>query len=125
MKEENKFYLLIVGTIFIIRISIMIVPNVDITIFNNVIHHFWWGIALLVTGFIIPENKKSLKIVFYGIGLGLVIDQLVFMILGGGGDTEYWSLPSLGGAVVGAIILYLRRKEVLRFLLTRLRVTSS
>lgn len=125
MKEENKFYLLVVGTIFVIRISIMIIPNVDFMIFNKIMHHFWLGVVLLITGLIIPKNKESLKIILYGIGSGLIIDQFVFMVLGSGGDTEYWSVSSLLGAVGGAIILYFRRKEVLEFLLVRLRITSS
>lgn len=119
MKKENLFYLLIVITILITRISIIIVPEFDIKLFDVVIHHFWFGIVLFLAGLIIPKNNRYLKIVLYGIGVGLVIDQLVFMILGAGKDKEYWALPPLLGAIIIALAVFPIRKKLVDFLLQK------
>lgn len=117
MKKENIFYLIILLTILISRISIIIVPEVDIKIFDIVIHHFWFGIVLLIIGFIISNEKMYFKIFLYGIGAGLVIDQSTFMILGAGKDKEYWALPSLLGTLIITFVIYPVRSKLINYLL--------
>ncbi len=118
MKNENRFYLIIVLTILIMRLSKLIfLQNIHFSINGIIIHHFWFGLVLLLIGFFIPKKKKIAKILLSGIGLGLVIDESIFMILGGGLDREYWKLPSVIGAVLVAIIVYPFRKRIEEFLL--------
>ena len=98
-------------TIIITRMSIMIMPEIDLKFLDIVIHHFWIGIILIIISFLIPKQKSHFKILLYGIGAGLIIDQLIFMILGTGKDEEYWALPSFLGAIIIALIIYpIRRK---------------
>ena len=118
MKKYNLFYLIVVLTILIMRLSkLILLQNVHFIIAGIVIHHFWLGFIFLFVGFFIPKKWKFGKILLYGTGTGLVIDELVFMILGGGLDTEYWELPSVIGAIFVAIIVYLFRKKIEEFLL--------
>ena len=117
MKRENLFYLLVLVTILISRISIIIVPEVDIKFLNIIIHHFWFGVILMAIGFLIPKQKTSSKIWLYGIGAGLIIDQLVFMLLGAGQDKEYWALPSLLGTIIIASVIFPIRQKVTKVLL--------
>ena len=117
MKRENLFYLVLIATILIARISIIIVPEVDIKFLDIVIHHFWFGVILMIIGLIIPKQKVYPKILLYGIGAGLIIDQLIFMILGAGKDKEYWALPSLLGTIIIALVIYPIRTKVTNFLL--------
>ena len=117
MKRENLFYLVLILTILITRISIIIVPEVDIILFNIIIHHFWFGVPLIFLAFVIPKQKTYPKIFLYGIGVGLMIDQLIFMILGGGKDKEYWTLTSLLGTMIIILIIYPIRTKVINFLL--------
>ncbi len=117
MKRENLFYLVLIATILIARISIMIVPEVDIKFLDIVIHHFWFGVILMIIGLIIPKQKVYPKILLYGIGTGLMIDQLIFMILGAGKDKEYWALPSLLGTIIIILIIYPIRTKFTNFLL--------
>jgi len=116
MKRGNLFYLILITTILITRISIIIVPEVDIKFLDIVIHHFWFGVILMIIGLIIPKQKVYPKILLYGIGAGLIIDQLIFMILGAGKDKEYWALPLLLGTIIIALVIYLIRTKVTNFL---------
>ncbi len=111
------FYLILIVTILIIRISIIIVPEVDIKFLDIVIHHFWFGVILMIIGVIVPKQKVYPKILLYGIGAGLIVDQLIFMILGAGKDKEYWALPSLLGTIIIVLVIYPIRTKVTNFLL--------
>ena len=117
MKKENLFYLTLIITILVIRISIILVPEVDIKLFNIVIHHFWFGLVLIAIGLLIPKQKTNLKLFIYAIGAGLVIDQLVFIILGAGQDKQYWGFPSLLGAIIIALGLFPIKQKITNFLL--------
>ena len=117
MKRENLFYLILIVTILITRISIIIVPEVDMKFLDIVIHHFWFGVVLMIVGLIIPKQKVYPKILLYGIGAGLIIDQLIFMILGAGKDKEYWALPSFLGMIIIALVIYPIRTKITNFLL--------
>jgi hypothetical protein len=119
MKRENLFCLLIILTIIIARISVIIVPEVDIRFLDIIIHHFWFGVILLFIGLIISKKKEYLKIFLYGIGIGLIIDQLVFMILGAGKDKQYWALPSLLGTIIITIIIWKFRLKITNFILQK------
>jgi hypothetical protein len=108
MKRENLFYLVFVLAIVVIRLLVFLIPEVDFKIGEIVIHHFWIGAILIVLGFLFLKTR----IYLFGIGFGLAIDQVVFLVLGGGGDSEYWAFPSLVGVVVLAVVVYLFRKKL-------------
>jgi hypothetical protein len=112
-KKENLFYLIFILTIVLIRVGVFLIPNVDIVFWNVVIHHFWFGVVLLIAWLLIKENK--IGIYSFGIGSGLMVDQLAFILLGSGGDFEYWG-PSLLGAVVLAVLIYFFRRKIVKWL---------
>lgn len=115
MKKENFFYLTLLLTIIFIRISILILPEVDIRFLNVVIHHFWLGVILIMLSLSIQKQKVYIKILVYGIGFGLILDQLIFMILGAGKDKEYWALPSLLGTVIMIVVVFPIRAKLTSF----------
>ena len=119
------FYLVMILIILIARISIIIVPEVDLKFLDFVIHHFWFGVILIIAGLIIPKQKVYPKILLYSIGAGLIIDQLIFMILGAGKDKEYWALPSLLGTIIIALVIYPIRTKVTNFLLGDTKINST
>ena len=119
MKRENLFYILVLATILISRIYIIIVPEVDVKFLNIIIHHFWFGVISMAIGFLIPKQKVYSKIWLYGIGAGLIIDQLVFMVLGAGQDKEYWAPPSLLGTIIIALVIFPIRQKITNFLLKK------
>ena len=118
MKKENLFYLIVVLTILAIRLSkFFFLQNVHLIVSGIVIHHFWIGFVSLIFGFLIPKKMKISKILLYAIGMGLIIDELVFMVFGGGLDIDYWKLQSVIGAVFIATIIFPFRKKIEEFLL--------
>ena len=115
MKKEDLFYLIFVLSILVARLSVFLFPEVDIEVFGVIVHHFWLG-AFLAALSLIPSKKYRLaKLYTFAIGLGLVIDQLVFMALGAGKDIQYWSLLSLIGMIVLAIAIFPFREKLANF----------
>lgn len=112
MKKENLFYVLILLTIILTRISIFLVPEVDIRLFGFSIHHFLFGIPLIILGKIF-HKQKYLKIFLVGIGFGLMLDEFTFIILGAGMDRQYWDVFSVIGTILFTGIFYFVRKKVL------------
>jgi hypothetical protein len=117
IKKENLFYILLILTIIGTRLSVVLVPEVDLIVLGLIIHHFWFGIILAIIGLIIPKKYDWIKIIIYAIGFGLIIDQLIFMILGAGKDAQYWALPSLLGTIILALVILPLRKKISDWLL--------
>ena len=106
------FIELFIITIVIIRFGVWLVPEVDMKIGPLVIHHYVFGLLLvgltlflsLVFGF-----NQYLGYVL-AIGLGLFIDELGFIMIGGKKDKEYWSWQAISislAAAATSMALYL------------------
>jgi peptidoglycan/LPS O-acetylase OafA/YrhL len=117
IKKENIFYILLILTIIVTRLSVFLIPEVDINLFGFIVHHFWFGVILVLIGLVVPKKYDWAKIVFYAIGLGLIVDQLVFIILGAGKDAQYWALPSLLGTIILTLIILPFRAKISNWLL--------
>lgn len=118
LQKPTLFFIVFVSTIFVIRLFVFLVPEANITFLGLVIHHFWFGVALLLGAIFLPENH-SLRIFLYGVGGGLLVDQLFFMLIGAGNDKEYWSLPSFLGAVLLTGLIFFIKERVIQFSLYR------
>lgn len=112
MPGADLFFIIILVTVLVVRISVLLVPNKDLKLFGVIIHHFWIGVVLVLVGWFIQIDNIHISSLVLGIGLGLIADHFVYMIFGAGGDKEYWSKISLGGAVTMLIILFLFRTEL-------------
>ena len=110
IKRENLFYLLLLGTIVFLRVSVLIFPEKNFELFGLIIHHFWFGVPLIVASLFF--RRGNVKTCIFAIGLGYIIDQIVFMILGAGFDKEYWALPSLLGTIVLVLLIFPFRKKI-------------
>ena len=117
IKKENLFYILLILTIISIRLGVFLIPEVDVSFIGLNIHHFWFGVIIVLIALIVPKKYDWVKIVLYAIGLGLIVDQLVFMLLGAGKDAQYWALPSLFGAIIIALIILPFRQKITDWLL--------
>lgn len=87
----------VVITVLIARLSVIFFPEREVRIFGLVIHHFWYGIIFLVLVFFLPREMKYLIL---GIGIGLLLDELIFIIYGGKNDIDYWAPISSIGTIV-------------------------
>jgi len=109
MREENLFALMMVATIVLTRVSVWFVPNVDLMFAGRVWHHVWVGLLLLSLYLVVPLWKGAVA----AVGLGLILDELVFLALGGGNDPEYWSRTSRYGTVLVTLACVRHRKWLL------------
>lgn len=112
MKSAAYFFTTIVLTVLATRVGVAAIPELDIKVFDVVVHHFWFGVALLLAGMALPLKTRHATFFMKGVGLGLIVDQAVFLALGGGKDAEYWSGPSTAGAMLLLLLLFLLRRRV-------------
>jgi hypothetical protein len=119
MKNGDIFFLSVFITIIVARLSVVLFPESDIYIFGLNFHHFWTGLIIILLSLFLIKTKSSLGIVIFGIGAGLVSDQLVFMLLGGGGDKEYWSFIPTSSVVIIICIIFCIRKYLSFFVETK------
>jgi len=107
---------IILSTIILTRICLYIAWNSSF--FQNQKidgwHHMYTGVVLMIVSAILP--KKSSKL-FFGIGIGLFIDELIhlFHILGITTATDYWSFKSIVTTLLGLslvlVIDYMSKRE--------------
>lgn len=116
MRKENLFYFVVILSIILIRLYVFFIPELDIKVFNVMIHHFWLGIMFIVIAFFIPKGKETIRLIFYGFGIGWVIDQFIFIILGAGMDKQYWAFPSVTGAIILALLAYSFRNKLVKLI---------
>ena len=95
MKIKNKylyFIIILVLTIIIIRVITLYLIDPDIIIKGFELHHFYYGIILLIIATLILIFKREKLIVYltlYTISLGLIIDELEYALRGFGGTEKY------------------------------------
>ena len=111
MKKENLLYLTIILSILAVRLVAFLYPK-HLIIFGLLIHHFWTGVLLMTISLLLLRKQKNFNFIIFGIGFGLVLDELGFMILGAGSFPEYWALPSVISAVFFLIISYIFKDRI-------------
>ena len=83
-----------------------IIPHIYPHFRGNHLHHFNYGIiALVLAGFLsISGSKisKNIQAIIYGIGLGLVVDEIGLLI---SLQNDYWTRQAFDGLVIVAVIL--------------------
>jgi len=72
---------------------------------------------LILFIFFISKNYHLLKIVLSSVGLGLVADELVFMIIGNRTISDYWSLSSVFGAIIIIAVVFIFRDKLLKVII--------
>ena len=101
------FTIVLLATLFVVRISLFIFPfsNVNLGPYN--IHHLFLGAFLLVLAVIllIIGIHNKLVIIFAGVSSALVIDEITYLIATDGSDLAYLTPISFWGAVVLTLIV--------------------
>ena len=113
MKKDNLFYLIIVFTIFVIRLIVFLYPK-HLIINGILIHHLWTGILLIIITILFFRKNDNFRLIFMGAGLGFIIDELGSMISGGEDFPQYWALYSILSVVFLLIIVYIFKKKIYR-----------
>jgi len=87
------------------------------------VHHLFWGVLILIPAtFLLAFDPGKKAAIFcrmlLGIGSGMVLDEVVYLVVTKGGDDDYVSRISLVGsivflslAVILLLILYKLKRE--------------
>ncbi len=117
---DKKLILKILTTIGLIiltsRMFVYLFPGESFHILTYEIHHINYGIILVMIGLLIfsgfipyiqlrSKNRLNLSILIISSGIGFIIDEFTFRLLGGITDADYWSSNSILGAIVIYIII--------------------
>ena len=108
---KNKNYIFIgvlILTIIITRI-LTHYKDIDLMLFGYELHHFYYGVTLLVIvviAILFGNFHKKLYLILSAVGLGLIADEFLF-ILGGYRNSEYPSTITHMIYVVAVILIIL------------------
>jgi len=114
MLGPNELFLIVLATVLTIRLGVKLVPDKDLKLFGIIVHHIWIGVLLVLIAWFLPTTAY-VSVLIFGIGLGLIADHLIYMILGAGGDKEYWAKGSLIGAGAMLLVVFIFRTEIYSF----------
>jgi hypothetical protein len=94
------------GTVVLMRVVLHNFPSLNMDVGGFNIHHLYTG-ALLLIGSGLPlilqsphGRRRWVLTILFGIGLGFVLDEWVYLLITDGSDEAYLSLRSLAGAVL-------------------------
>ena len=100
---SNYFFLVFVVTVIIVRLFLFLYPFSAPTIKGFRIHHYMYGIIGIIIGLIIHSINLS------AIGLGLLVDELTYIIIRGKDHKDNYSIVSLFGTLLFVIAVFVFR----------------
>lgn len=121
MLSPLSFFLIVAGTVVIVRVFLHgaeilrqtyrwdIIPRP--ALFGLRVHHYVYGMALLIGGVFVGAE------LLVGIGIGLVIDEVWFIVGLAANDDRYLSASSVLGAALILVCVYFVRDHVLSAIL--------
>ena len=89
-----------------LRVHLVIDPNADFNVGSYNIHHLFTGLLLIVAGgvplavFRGHTRRLTAALVIFGVGLGMALDEWVYLIATDGSNASYLLPVSFWGAVV-------------------------
>ncbi|MFZ2072315.1 MAG: hypothetical protein WAV10_01370 [Minisyncoccia bacterium] len=113
MEPSNYFFLIFLLTIVLTRIWLFVKPISSPTIKGFRLHHYMYGLVIVAISFFISN------ITLYAIGLGLFIDELIFLIPNPTKPfayKEYISIKGILGTIILIIAVYFLRNYILLIL---------
>ena len=95
-----------IGTVAVLRVWLFVTPNADFTVRGVNIHHLYTGVLLTVVAAIPLALASSggtirrVQVVCLGVGLGLMLDEWVYLIMTDGSNASYLLPISGWGALI-------------------------
>jgi hypothetical protein len=115
LKESTAFILTFLLTILLIRLVLYLHPF-DVIYHGKELHHFWFGLLFFISGLIIINKRKYLKIFLLGVGLGALVDELLLILMKLSSDI-YWSGIYIIEIIILSILIIYYRENILKFLM--------
>ncbi len=92
---ELLFAAILVGTVVSIRVGVYLLPDKNLMIYGLEAHHYLTGVAICLLALLISPSGSTVQVVMLGIGCGLFVDEIGFILVGGTDDISYWrALPT-------------------------------
>lgn len=105
----SYFFLVFIATLLITRIFLYFRPIASPTVGSFRLHHYMYGVVGMILG--IAFNILTL----FAIGLGLFIDELTYLLIGGKTHEDNYSKTSLIGTLIFVIIFFFTQTYLLDF----------
>ena len=97
-KKWKSFVIPFVLTILILRIFLLFISPESFQ-YQDKFHHAYIGILILFIAGLIYRIKKRINMIFFGIGLGALIDEIFFFLSRGNQYQKYWNDLSTYGTL--------------------------
>lgn len=123
--RQTAFWLIagLIGSFTVLRISLWVSPDADFNVLGYNIHHLFTG--LLLVAFAAPPlimrrvsgNILKITLLAFGAGLGMALDEWLYLIATDGSNANYllpvsfWGGATLVVAVAAWILLLARHKH--------------
>ncbi len=114
MRNAGIFSFIFAAVIAAARLEVFLFPQRKVVIDGTVIHHFWIGLMVLGLFLLVPKAYRWLSTALLAGGLALVVDELAYILFGNGTVPAYWSMVSVTGMVVLALLVFVLRKKIIR-----------
>jgi hypothetical protein len=106
--------LALIAPIAVLRVIMWFTPNSDMMVGTYNVHHLFTGLLLIAAGgiplalFSGSSRRLDFATVLFGVGLGLALDEWVYLIATDGSNASYLLPVSFWGSVImiGATTLY-------------------
>jgi len=107
MSQGSVFFLIVLITVLTVRTALYIRPMSGPTLAGVRIHHYVYGLIAIGIGLLLDS------LIVYGIGFGLFIDELAFLLLRGKTHEDNYSKLSLIGTAFFLLLTFLFRDYLL------------
>ena len=107
-RMATQFFLIFVVTIAATRIGLYLYPIPGPTIGDIRIHHYVYGVLLTIVGLV----TKSMPV--YAVGIGLFVDELTYVMMGGKTHQDNYSRISLLGTLLFVVVVFALRSYFAR-----------
>lgn len=106
MVNAQHFFKIFLITILITRVFLYFNPTPSPTIHGFRTHHYMYGLMLVPIGIAISS------VVLFAIGLGLFVDELGYLLIGGSTHADNYSTASLLLLCVFVALVYASRNKL-------------
>ena len=107
MEIANQFFIIFLVTIILVHLILFLKPIPGPIIKGFRIHHYMYGIIA------IPISLIFSSIPLYAVGMGLFIDELTYLLIGGKTHQDNYSKKSLLGTMIFILAVFLLKEYLI------------